>query len=215
MEKIKSIYIICFIIQVISLPVIGFLLFPMILTTFYQSFYCAIDHQKVNETYWEEFRKLFPNDYGHYCNDASFSGIELYVFALFCWVILFIILIIYIINFCHKIKDGLRLDKSILNLFICSLVFLLPVIIFYFYLTPGKTSFDKPEIIYIFDTQLNKRIEEKVKTIVERKIYGVIGLLLNFIVIGTTLAKIYILKKGKEQKDIDAKFITDQINQNI
>ena len=83
MEKIKNIYIICFIIQVISLPVIGFLLLPMILTTFYQSFYCDIEKQEVSETYWEEFRKLFPNDYNHYCNDASLSGIELYIFLFF------------------------------------------------------------------------------------------------------------------------------------
>jgi len=211
MEKIKSIFIICFIIQVISLPAIGFLLLPMILTTFYQSFYCDIDYQRVNETYWEEFRKLFPNSYG--CNDASLLGIELYIFLLFSWIILFFILITYIVNFCLKIKSGLILDKSILSLFICSLAFLLPIIIFYFYLTPGKTSFDKPEIIYIFDAKLNERIEEMVKTVVKRKIYGVIGLSLNFIVIGTTIIKIYILKKGKEQRDLDT-FITNQISPN-
>ncbi len=53
-----------------------------------------------------------------------------------------------------------------------------------------------------------------VKTLIEKKIYGVIGLLLLFLVIGTTLTKIYILKKGKEQTGLDAKFITNQINPN-
>ena len=52
-----------------------------------------------------------------------------------------------------------------------------------------------------------------VKQVVKRKIYGVIGLLLNFIVIGATLIKIYILKKGKEQRDLDT-FITNQISPN-
>ena len=53
-----------------------------------------------------------------------------------------------------------------------------------------------------------------VKTVIERKIYGVIGLLLIFLVIGTTFVKIYILKKGKEQTALDAKFILNQISPN-
>ena len=53
-----------------------------------------------------------------------------------------------------------------------------------------------------------------VKTVIERKIYGVIGLLLIFLVIGTTLVKIYILKKGKEKTGLDAKFIINQISPN-
>ena len=82
MEK-KSIYIICFILQAISLPVIGYLLILMVQTTFYHSLYCFLEYKKVNETYWEEFTKLFPNDYDHYCHDASFKGIELFFLHFF------------------------------------------------------------------------------------------------------------------------------------
>ena len=124
------------------------------------------------------------------------------------------IIIIYIVNFCLTICSGLILDKGTLTLFIISLFFLLPIIILYIYLTPFRTSFDKPEKIYIFGTEQNKEIEEMVKALIERKIYGVIGLLLIFLVIGTTLVKIYILKKGKEKTGLDAKFIINQISPN-
>ena len=183
-------------------------------TSHYHSFYCIFENLKINGGFWDEYRKLFPDDYEHYCRDARFSNMGTVISMYFCWIILFFILIIYIVNFCHKINSGLILDKGILNSFICSLIFLLPTIIVYIYLTPFRTSFDKPEKIYIFSTQTNKNIEEMVKTVIERKIYGVIGLLLLFLVVGTTLTKIYILKKGKEQTGIDAKFITNQINPN-
>ena len=214
MEKIKCIYIICFILQVISFPVIGYLLGPMIETTSYHSFYCTFENLNPKNGFWGEFQKLFPNDYNHYCRDYTFDGLGLAIISYLCGIILFIILIMYIVNFCNTICSGLILDKGSKTLFIISLIFLLPIIILYLYLTPFRTSFDKPELIYIFDTQLNERIEEMVKTVIERKIYGVIGLLLIFLVIGTTLTQIYILKKGKEKTALDAKFILNQISPN-
>ena len=110
MEKIKCIYIIYFILQVISIPVIGFLLFPMSQSTVYHSFYCEIHAKKVDESYWKEFRKLFPTDYNHYCGEIAFEGVLLYVFSFFCSIILFFILISYIVNLCLKINNGLILE---------------------------------------------------------------------------------------------------------
>ena len=186
----------------------------LLITGAYHSEYCTSEHLKANGGFWEEYRKLFPTYNIDSCRDSSFPDFGLYICIFFCWIILFIILIIYIVNFCLKINSGLILDKGKLHSFICSLMFLLPTIILYICLTPFRTSFDKPEKIYIFSTQTNKRIEGMVKTLIEKKIYGVIGLLLLFLVIGTTLTKIYILKKGKEQTGLDAKFITNQINPN-
>ena len=72
MEKLKCIYINCFVLQVISIPIIGYLLVPMVTTISYQRLYCNIDAKGVGENFWKEFRKLFPNDYNHYCHDTSF-----------------------------------------------------------------------------------------------------------------------------------------------
>ena len=59
MEKIKSIYIICFILQVISFPVIGYLLDPIIETTFYHRFYCDIEYQNPMDIFGKNFKNFF------------------------------------------------------------------------------------------------------------------------------------------------------------
>ena len=100
-------------------------------------------------------------------------------------------------------RNKFILDNCVLSIFIICFIFLLPTIIFYIYLTPVKTSFDNPEIIFIFDKELNNEIKEKMKTVVERKIYGIIGIFLILIKIVGTLIKINILYKAKKQNEID------------
>ena len=204
MEKLKRIYIICFVLQVIIIPIIGLLLVPMVSTTSYQSFYCKIDAKGVDENFWKEFRKLFPTDYNHYCHDTSFYGLGMAIIIFGIWILLFLILIAYSIIFCLKMRrNKFILDYCVLSVFIICFILLLPTIIFYIYLTPIKTSFDNPEIIFIFDKELNNEIKEKMKTVVERKIYGIIGIFLILIKIVGTLIKINILYKAKKENEID------------
>ena len=176
----------------------------MVTTISYQRLYCNIDAKGVGENFWKEFRKLFPNDYNHYCHDTSFLTMG-YGFMIFgIWILLFLILIAYSIIFCLKMRrNKFILDNCVLSIFIICFILLLPTIIFYIYLTPIKTSFDNPEIIFIFDKELNNEIKEKIKTVVERKIYGIIGIFLILMKIVTTLIKIRILYKAKKQNEID------------
>ena len=204
MEKLKCIYIICFVLQVISIPIIGYLLVPMVTTISYQRLYCNIDAKGVGENFWKEFRKLFPNDYNHYCHDTSFYGMGIGLAIFGIWILLFLILIAYSIIFCLKMRrNKFILDNCVLSIFIICFILLLPTIIFYIYLTPVKTSFDNPDIIFIFDKELNNEIKEKMKTVVERKIYGIIGIFLILIKIVGTLIKINILYKAKKENEID------------
>ena len=97
----------------------------------------------------------------------------------------------------------------ILSAFIINFIFLIPAIIFYIYLTPGKTSFDNPNIIFIFDEKLNNKIREMMKTVVKRLIHGIIGLTLIFIIVAITILKINILYKANKQKNINEELIKD------
>ncbi len=217
MEKLKCIYIICFVLQVISIPFIGYLLPPMVDSLSFQSFYCEIDARGVGDNFWKEFRKLFPTDYNHYCHDTSFATMGLAIMVYLIWILLTIFLFAYSIIFCLIMrKNKFILNNYILSSFIIiNFIFLLPVIIFYIYLTPGKTNFDNPDIIFIFDKKLNDKIKEMMKTVVKRLIYGIIGLSLIFIIVATTILKIYILYKAQKQKNKDEKLITNQISNNL
>ena len=214
MEKLKCIYIICFVLQVISIPFICYLLTPMVNSLSFQHFYCEIDAKGVGENFWKEFRKLFPTDYKHYCHDASFATMGLAIMKYLIWILLAIFLFAYSIIFCLIMrKNKFILNNCILYAFIIiNFIFLLPVFIFYIYLTPGKTNFDNPDIIFIFDQKLNDEIKEMMKTVVKRLIYGIIGIFLILIIIATTIIKIYILYKAKKQKNIDEKLKENQIS---
>ena len=127
---------------------------------------------------------------------------DLIIFGI--WISLFLILIAYSIIFCLKMgRNKFILDNCVLSKFIICFILLLPTIIFYIYLTPVKTSFDNPDIIFIFDKELNNEIKEKMKTVVERKILGIIGIFLILIKIVGTLIKINILYKAKKENEID------------
>ena len=103
MEKLKHIYIICFVLQVISIPFICYLIVPMVNSLSYQRFYCEIDARGVGENFWKEFRKLFPTDYNHYCHDTSFAAVGLGITTILIWILLAIFLIAYSIFFCYII----------------------------------------------------------------------------------------------------------------
>ena len=92
------------------------------------------------------------------------------------------------------------LNMFILCIFVTSILFLIPMIFNYISLIPSKTSFDNPEQIFIFNEILNKRIEEKVKEILDRKFYAILGIVLISILISTTLIKIIILFLSKKNK---------------
>ena len=109
--------------------------------------------------------------------------------------------------------NGFIFDSCSLGTFITSIIFLLFISFYYISFIPLKTSFDNPEIIFIFDENLNKKIEENVKAVLKRKIYGIIGLFLIFKIITITLIKIYILCKAEKKSKIDEKLLISQINQ--
>ena len=103
-------------------------------------------------------------------------------------------------------NNGFRENFCELCVFINSIIFLLAIGVYYIYLIPTKTSFDNPDIIFIFNDNLNKKIEENLEKLVIRRIYGIFGLLLIVGIIATTLIKIKILsltnKKGKKDEQL-------------
>ena len=86
MEKVKIIYIICFILQVPSIPIISYLIYPISETLVYQNLYCDIFSHSVDESFVKEFKKLFPKEYG--CRDTTFEGLALYSFFIIICIIL-------------------------------------------------------------------------------------------------------------------------------
>jgi hypothetical protein len=51
--------------------------------------FIVTDAKGVGENFWKEFRKLFPNDYNHYCHDTSFLTMG-YGFMIFgIWILFF------------------------------------------------------------------------------------------------------------------------------
>ena len=212
MKNLKIIYIICFIIQVPSIILIGYLLFPISETTEYEKFYCEIKSKNVNESFKKEFKKLFENEYS--CTDTPLGGLGFLVIPI-C-IILLIILISYVFIIIFKmLKNGFLIDPCSICLFTLSLIFLLYLAILYIFLIPPKTSFDNPDLIFIFNEKLNKKIEEKVKTVVKRKIYAILGLVLILITIGTTIIKIILLSKAQKKSSIDEKLIINRLNDPI
>ena len=215
MEKVQCIYIICFILQVISIPFTGYLLFPITHTIGYQHLYCNIKRENTTESFRNEFKKLFPNEYT--CRDSSLEGFGFFIISLLICMILFNILCTYICIFiCKMNKNGSSNDSAFICIFIGCLISLIPIILFYISLIPPKSSFDNPDIIYIFNEQLNKEIEERVEAIVKRKTYSILGFIPITIIIITTIIKIIILYKAKKNSNIDGgKLLINNSNNQI
>ena len=214
MELLKFIYIICFIFQVLSIILLWILFVPISETFKYEDLYCDIINERVDENFMNEFKKLFPQTYS--CRDVSYVGLGFGLISFLIGIILFYILIAYIIIFSLKMKkNGFMLNMFILCIFVTSILFLIPMIFNYISLIPSKTSFDNPEKIFIFNETLNKRIEEKVKEILDRKFYAILGIVLISILISTTLIKIMILFLAKKKQNIDEKLLIDKSNEPI
>ena len=214
MEKLKIYYIICFIFQVISMPLLVLLLYLMSITVIYQDLYCHIVVQKVDDNFKKEFKKIFPDEYT--CQDTTLAGMGLYLMFLLICFILFCILISYNLVFCFKMRNnGFRENFCELCVFINSIIFLLAIGVYYIYLIPTKTSFDNPDIIFIFNDNLNKKIEENLEKLVIRRICGIFGLLLIVGIIATTLIKIKILSLTNKKGKIDEQLLSINSNEPI
>jgi len=75
MEKLKCIYIICFVIQLLSIPFNSYLFFSMAEAKRYKLFYCSFVDKGVDENFWKEFRKVFTNEYTD-CHESPFDQIH-------------------------------------------------------------------------------------------------------------------------------------------
>ena len=211
MEKLKTIYKICFTIQVLSIPLMVLFLYLMSITVIYQDLYCHVTNQKVDKKFMDEFKKIFPDEYT--CRDTTLAGMGLYLmFLLICFILLFI-LIAHSLIFCIKMrKNGFRLNDCELCIFINTSIFLLVISGYYIYLIPFKTSFDNPDIIFIFNDNLNNDIKENLLKLKLRIFYGILGIFLILAIIAASFIKIKILEKANKNGNIDEKLISSQSN---
>ena len=87
-------------------------------------------------------------------------------------------------------NNGFRENFCELCVFINSIIFLLAIGVYYIYLIPTKTSFDNPDIIFIFNDNLNKKIDENLEKLVILRICVTFGLLLIVGINDTTIIKL-------------------------
>ena len=206
-SKQKRIYIICFIIQVLSILIAGFLPTKMFRYYYISSFCCEVyarfDKGTISpfETIFiKEFKKVFPQKFR--CTDSDLGGLIIIIYIYFA-VIHFICAIIYSIIFGIKIKNNLKKDYCSIIFFIVFICFLLFFSYAVITVIPGKASFDAPDKdIYIFDDALNDKIRENLGKTSKRKIFGSLVIILIIIVIITTIIKIVILCKSKNDDNL-------------
>ena len=192
-SKRKMIYIICFIIQTISIIITA--IAPIIIYKNIDSNYSLYCRTFPNsgDGCKEEFKKLFPSGFSFSCSDLRGMAILEYIFYS---LIIVIFSIIFCIIFAIKIKNNLKNDncsKISIIFFVIFMLFLIYFSIVIIRLIPQRTSLSE---------NCSGTLGETLGRARTAKAFGIIDIIINLAIIVTTIIKIIILLKSNNYNNL-------------
>ena len=193
-SKRKMIYIICFIIQTISIIITA--IAPIIIYKNIDSNYSLYCKTFPNsgDGCKEEFKKLFPSGFSFSCTDLRGMAILEYIFYS---LIIVIFSIIFCIIFAIKIKNNLKNDncsKISIIFFVIFMLFLIYFSIVIIRLIPQRTS--------LSENCNNIPVGNALGRAKTAKAFGIIDIIINLVIIATTIIKIIILLKSNNYNNL-------------